>query len=96
VTPSNDNNIKYLCTNIDDEWYLITSCRSEHSGELMLAVLESTFPMAWFDLLSDCPSLRLDEYDYDEFQQYRLELIRPAPRANKRPKLSVISGGLDK
>lgn len=95
-TPSNDNDICYLCTHIDDEWYLITACRSEYSGQLMLAILESTFPMTWFNLLSDCPRKRLDEYDYDEFLQYRLELIRPAPRANKRPKLVVIDGGLDK
>ena len=94
--PSNDNDICYLCTHIGDEWYLITACRSEYSGQLMLAILESTFPMAWFDLFSDCPRKRLDEYDYDEFLQYRLELIRPAPQAHKKPKLVVIDGGLDK
>lgn len=87
-----DEDTRYLCENIDGEWNLITATYSQYSGELMLAVLESTYPMAWFELLSDCPKARLDETDYDAFYAYRHELIRPAPKVYTKPKLLVIDG----
>lgn len=91
-----DEDTRYLSEVINDNKYLITACRTEQSGIRMLALLETLFNFAWFDLSSDRPSLRLDEYDYDRFLEYRHELIRPVPNAQHKPKLIVINGGLDK
>ena len=91
-----DEDTRYLSEIIDDNRYLITACRTEQSGIRMLALLETLFNFAWFDLSSDRPKLRLDEYDYDRFLEYRHELIRTVPQAAYKPKLIVIDGGLDK
>ena len=91
-----DEDTRYISEVINDNKYLITACRTEQSGIRMLALLETLFNFAWFDLSSDRPSLRLDEYDYDRFLEYRHELIRPVPNAQHKPKLIVIDGGLDK
>ena len=91
-----DEDTRYLSEIIDDSRYLITACKTEQSGIRMLSLLETLFNFAWFDLSSDRPKLRLDEYDYDRFLEYRHELIRPVSKAAYKPKLIVIDGGLDK
>lgn len=88
-----DADTRYLCENVNGEWHLITATTSEYSGKLMLGILESTYPMAWFDLLSDRPILRLDEVDYETFYAYRLDLLRPTKKP--KAKLIVIDGGKD-
>ena len=88
-----DADTRYLCENVNGEWHLITATTSEYSGKLMLGILESTYTMAWFDLVSDRPILRLDEVDYETFYAYRLDLLRPTKRP--KAKLIVIDGGKD-
>lgn len=89
-----DEDTRYLCENINGEWHLITATTSEYSGNLMLSILESTHSMAWFDLLTDRPKMRLDEVDYETFYSYRLDLLRPA-NYQPKAKLIVINGGID-
>jgi len=88
-----DEDTRYLCENVNGEWHLITATTTPYSGECMLGILESAYPMAWFDLVTDRPKVRLDEVDYETFYAYRLELLRPTKHT--QAKLIVIDGGKD-
>lgn len=93
-----DEHTRYLCVYLDDEHYLITATHSEATGLAMLDVLEGEYHFTVFDLLSDRPKSRLDEYDYDMFLEYRHLLVRPTrsatPNQTIKPQLTVINGGL--
>lgn len=93
---SNTNNkpTYHLAECIDGEWYAITSCTSDYSANLMLAVLESAYPYRELALLSDRPKISLEVKDSDTYFDYRYELIRPKPDANKKPTFIVIDGGI--
>jgi len=87
-----DEDTRYLCEYIDGEYQLITACTGDASGIIMLGIMQSAYPSSSFELLTDRPSQRLDEYDFDRFLEYRHELIRPVPNA-KRPRFILIDGG---
>lgn len=92
-----DEHTRYLCTFIDGEYYLITATHTEQAGLAMLDTLEYDYSFAMFELLTDRPSQRLDEYDYDAFLEYHHALIRPTGRSQPtsiKPHLTVIDGGL--
>ena len=73
----------------------LTNSRSEVGGKSMIAMLSDAYPDYTYELVSDGPSVELEDYNSDLYHDLRYVLINGAiHKPSPTPKLLVIEGGL--
>jgi len=86
-----------LCVQLDYDSvpYRLTNSRSEIGGKGMIAMLSDAYPDYTYKLVSDGPTVELEEYNSDLYHDLRYVLINGAiHKPTPTPNLLVIEGGL--
>jgi len=83
-----------LCVQKDGLLYRLTNSRSEIGGKGMIAMLSDAYPDYTYKLVSDGPTVELEEYNSALYHDLRYVLINGAiHKPTPTPKLLVIEGG---